>query len=172
MSANTQPSIILMGVQGSGKSEVGAALAALLHIDFIDGDDLHPAANKEKMRSGHALNDEDRLPWLKTIGQRAREAAAAGKPVIIACSALKRWYREVIRHEAADVVFVHLHGDYALIEARLQKRSHEYMPTTLLGSQFDTLEPLAPWEAGVVVDINPPIAAVATAAGEWYQNQL
>lgn len=150
----TYPPMIMMGAQGTGKSTIGAALAARLNVAFIDGDDLHPAANKAKMAGGTPLTDEDRVPWLKVIGERIAQEREDGRIVIVACSALKRWYRELLRSNVPDLLFVHLIGDKALLEQRLAGRDHEYMPTTLLQSQLETLEPLAAWEEGVEVDIH------------------
>lgn len=158
MATTRYPPIIVMGVQGTGKSTIGVALAARLNIVFIDGDDLHPASNKEKMAAGHPLTDEDRVPWLKTIGETIAENRAQGRIIIVACSALKRWYRELLRSSAPDLLFVHLAGEKDVIADRLQRRDHEFMPTTLLDSQFETLEPLAPWERGAVFDVAEPPA--------------
>lgn len=154
------PSMIIMGVQGSGKSTIGAALAERLNITFIDGDDLHPVANKEKMREGHPLTDEDRVPWLKVIGETIAEGRREGRITIVACSALKRWYRELLRSSEPDLVFVHLAGEKGLIADRLAHRDHEYMPTTLLDSQIDTLEPLADHERGIVISVEQTPAAI------------
>lgn len=154
------PPMIIMGVQGSGKSTIGAALAERLNIDFIDGDDLHPAANKEKMAAGHPLTDEDRVPWLKVIGETIAQGRREGRITIVACSALKRWYRELLRSSDADLVFVHLSGEQALLADRLAHRDHEFMPTTLLDSQIETLEPLAEHERGIVIAIEQSPAAI------------
>ncbi|MCH1882373.1 gluconokinase [Agrococcus sp. ARC_14] len=160
MSETRYPSMIIMGVQGSGKSTIGSALAERLNIDFIDGDDLHPKANKDKMASGTPLTDEDRVPWLKIIGQTIADGSAKGRVTIVACSALKRWYRELLRSSDASLVFVHLVGDKDLLADRLAHRDHEYMPSTLLDSQIDTLEPLAEWERGIAISIEQPPAAI------------
>lgn len=147
------PPMVIMGVQGTGKSTIGQALAERLNVTFIDGDDLHPAANKQKMAAGQPLDDEDRVPWLKVIGSTIAEQQAAGRITIVACSALKRWYRELLRHDVPTLLFVHLVGDREVLEQRLAHRDHEYMPSTLLESQIETLEPLAEWEHGVEIDI-------------------
>lgn len=160
MSETRYPPMIIMGVQGSGKSTIGKALAERLNIDFIDGDDLHSKANKDKMASGRPLSDEDRVPWLKTIGQTIADGRADGRITIVACSALKRWYRELLRSSDQDLVFVHLSGEKELVADRLAHRDHEYMPTTLLDSQLETLEPLAPWERGIVISIEQSPAAI------------
>ncbi|MEN9410990.1 MAG: hypothetical protein RL216_2964 [Pseudomonadota bacterium] len=136
--------IVIMGVSGCGKSTVGAALAKALTIPYRDGDDLHPAANVEKMRAGIPLTDDDRWPWLDHVAATLRDAA----PVIIGCSALRRAYRDRIRAGAGGPVqFVHLTGSRAVIAARMAARKGHYMPPTLLDSQFATLEPPGPDEA-------------------------
>lgn len=160
MSETRYPSMIIMGVQGSGKSTIGVALAQRLNIDFIDGDDLHPKANKDKMAGGTPLTDEDRVPWLKTIGQTIADGSAKGRVTIVACSALKRWYRELLRSSDPSLVFVHLVGDRGLLADRLAHRDHEYMPSTLLESQIDTLEPLAEWEHGIAISVEQTPAAI------------
>jgi len=145
--------MIVMGVSGSGKTTIGTLLGEELGVPFVDGDDLHPPANKEKMRAGHPLNDDDRWPWLHLIGEYIEERTAAGETAIVACSALRRSYRDLLRGHAPDLVFIHLAGDKNTIAGRLQQRRHEYMPSTLLDSQLNTLEPLHPDEAAVVVDV-------------------
>jgi carbohydrate kinase (thermoresistant glucokinase family) len=166
------PPIVVMGVSGSGKSTVGLDLAEALGGAFIDGDDLHPPANKAKMAAGHPLVDEDRWPWLDSIGAVLTTRDDQGFPPIVACSALKRVYRDRLRAVAPGTVFVHLHGSPELLQSRLGPRLHEYMPATLLGSQIDTLEPLAEDEAGVVVDISPPPLEVTANAIEGIRTLL
>ena len=140
-----------MGVSGCGKSTVGAALADALGIPFEDADALHPAANVVKMAAGNALTDDDRMPWLALVGA---ELAAAPNGLVIACSALKRAYREAILAAAPAARFVFLDGWRALIESRLQHRHGHFMPASLLDSQFATLEPLAPDEPGIRVSLD------------------
>ena len=148
--------MILMGVAGCGKSSVGEALASRLGVTYRDGDDLQPAENVAKMRSGVALTDADRWPWLDLVAQNL----AARAPVIIGCSALKRIYRDRIRASAGGpVTFVHLAGSRAVIEARMAARQGHYMPVSLLDSQFATLEPPGSDEA-LRVDIDQPLAAI------------
>ena len=160
------PPLIVMGVQGCGKSTSGRAIAEALGLPFIDGDDLHPAANKAKMASGRPLTDTDREPWLRAVGTVLADGLARGESTVIACSALKRRYRNLIRSFAPETRFVHLTGDRTLIAERLSLRNHEYMPPALLDSQFETLEPLDSDEAGIPVDIRltPTEIAAAVAA--------
>lgn len=129
-----------MGVSGSGKSTVGAALAAALGWPLVDADDLHPPGNVAKMAAGIPLTDDDRWPWLDRVVDELRRMTADGTDAIVACSALKESYRDRLR-AAGDVRFVHLRGEPATIAARLASRHHRYMPATLLDSQFATLEP-------------------------------
>lgn len=139
MTTNQTP-IIVMGVSGSGKSTIGALLAEKLEQEFIDGDALHPEENRIKMAAGIALDDADRTPWLNNIGEKLSDSNKAGAPVIIACSALKRSYRDLIRSHEPDTLFVHLTGGKQLIGDRMAARKHEFMPTSLLTSQLATLE--------------------------------
>ncbi|GAA3873903.1 gluconokinase [Leifsonia kafniensis] len=153
MSDETQYPICVMGVQGSGKSTIGRSLATALGLRFFDGDDLHSVEAKAKMASGHPLTDEDRLPWLTRIAVVIADAASHGEPIVVACSALKRSYRDLMRETAPTLYFAQLEGSQALIAERLSHRNHEYMPPTLLDSQFATLEPLATDEAGTRVSL-------------------
>jgi gluconokinase len=137
---STAKAIIILGVSGCGKSTVGAALARELRCDFLDADDFHPAANKEKMRAGLALDDDDRAPWLATLNAALRFAVAENRSVVLACSALKERYRVKLRENVPTAQFVHLVGTQDEIAARLAARNHEYMPATLLASQFAALE--------------------------------
>ncbi|MET3903150.1 gluconokinase, GntK/IdnK-type [Paenarthrobacter sp. 4246] len=146
--------IVVMGVAGCGKSTIGAALAKRLGAGFLDGDSLHPQANIDKMASGTPLNDDDRAPWLAEIGRRFPASKSA---LVIACSALKRSYRNIIRSADPSVVFVHLHGTRELLNARMTARPGHFMPASLLDSQLATLEPLEDDEAGVLVDIASPV---------------
>ncbi|MFZ3453688.1 gluconokinase [Arthrobacter sp. 7Tela_A1] len=161
---NSYPPVVVMGVQGCGKSTAGRAIAATLGLPFLDGDDLHPASNKAKMASGHPLTDEDREPWLRAIGAELEAGMAKGTATVVACSSLKRQYRDLIRSYAPTAQFVHLHGSRELIAERLSKRDHEYMPPTLLDSQFATLEPLGEDEAGIRLDITLSLGEIAAAA--------
>jgi gluconokinase len=147
--------VVLMGVSGSGKSTVGAALANALGWPLIDADDLHPPENVAKMAAGTPLTDEDRRPWLDRVVLESRRVQAAQGNAVLACSALKQAYRDRLA-AAGDVRFVHLRGDRETIEKRLASRKHRYMPAALLGSQFATLE--APGDA-IDVDIGASVDA-------------
>lgn len=166
------PPMIIMGVSGTGKNSVGEYLAAELAIEFVDGDDLHPLANVEKMRAGIPLDDEDRVPWLKEIGLRLAAYKAQGESVIIACSALKRWYRELLRHYAPNVLFIHLAGGREILEHRMAAREGHFMPVSLLESQLATLEPLADFERSIEVDISPSVIEVQRNALAQVQSSL
>lgn len=153
--------VVVMGVSGSGKSVVGQALAVRLGVPFVDGDDLHPAANREKMAAGTPLDDADRWPWLEAVGAWLAARPDGG---VTACSALKRSYRDVLRRHRPDVRFLVLHADRELLEERLAARSGHFMPASLLGSQLATLEPLGADEHGVVVDVAPPVTEIVATA--------
>ncbi|WP_316798548.1 gluconokinase [Pedobacter frigidisoli] len=153
--------IILMGVSGSGKTVVGRALAPAIHAEFIDGDNLHSQRNVDKMAAGIPLTDEDRLDWLKLIAKVGREHAETGANCIIACSALKKAYRDLLRVDNPAIHFVYLEGSFELIHDRISKRSHQYMPSSLLKSQFDTLEKPGSAENDVLtVSIDQPVGKI------------
>ncbi len=149
------PLLVVMGVSGSGKTTVGAAIGQRLRVPFADADDFHPAANVAKMAAGQPLDDEDRWPWLETIGAWLAAHEATGG--VMSCSALKRRYRDQLRHHAGRVDFLHLHGSPELIAHRQAARSGHFMPASLLTSQFATLEPLSPDEHGLVLDVDLPV---------------
>jgi gluconokinase len=158
--------VVVMGVSGCGKTAVGNRLAQRLGARFIDADDLHPAANVEKMRAGTPLDDADRAQWLALLNARLREALAAGEPVVLACSALKQRYRDTLAAGVPGLRFVHLAGSRELIAARLAARQHRYMPASLLDSQFAALE--VPVDA-IVIDVALPLEAVVDAAAQALQ---
>ncbi len=133
--------VIVMGLSSSGKTTVGQSNARRLHVPFLDGDGYHPPANVEKMRAGIPLVDEDRWPWLQSLAQALHEAADRKDAAVGACSALRRVYRDYLVEKAGEpILFVYLEGTKELIAARMARRQHEYMPASLLDSQFATLE--------------------------------
>lgn len=158
----TLHALIVMGVSGSGKSTVGEALAQRIGWRFEDGDSFHPAANVAKMKAGHPLDDDDRRPWLNAIGAEIDRVAAANGHVVIACSALKRSYRDILIHGRHDAKIVFLDGSEDLIAARLQKRKGHFMPPGLLASQFATLEPPAADERVVSVPIDADVESIVS----------
>ena len=137
----TPCALIVMGVSGSGKSTIADRLARRLGWRYEDGDSFHPASNIAKMHAGHPLTDRDRRPWLQAIADEIERTCKADGHVVIACSALKRAYRNVLVHERSDVRIVYLKGSEKLIAERLATRKHHFMPADLLDSQFTTLEP-------------------------------
>jgi gluconokinase len=143
--------VVVMGVSGSGKTTLARGLAQRLHWEFQEGDDLHPAANVEKMARGQALTDEDRRPWLEAIGHWIDERRALGEHGVLTCSALRRDYRDLLRDGRPEVRFCHVVTDSETLRARLEHRRGHYMPASLLPSQLATLEPLAADEPGVTV---------------------
>jgi gluconokinase len=156
--SDVHPPVLVMGVSGSGKSTVGQSVADALtdHGEscvFVDADDLHPVANKEKMRQGIPLTDEDRWPWLDACAERIASVQASGQRCVMANSALKRVYRDRLRASAPDLVIAFLDGSRDLIAERQAHRHHEYMPSSLLDSQFATLERPQADEAAVAVSI-------------------
>jgi gluconokinase len=153
---------VVMGVAGSGKSLIGAALAYALSIAFVDGDDLHSPENVERMASGIPLTDENRAGWLRTIAGRIREAKAAGTGIVVACSALKRSYRDFLRAEVGNLRFIFLTGPRELIAKRLAHRPGHFMPPSLLDSQLATLEEPAPDEDVLVCDITKSPDAIVS----------
>lgn len=166
MTDTTSTHIVVMGVSGCGKSTVGEKLAAELGIDYKDGDELHPQSNIDKMASGQALDDDDRAWWLVQVGKWLREHDQG----VIACSALKRSYRDLIRTKCPGTVFVHLHGDYDLLLSRMNSREDHFMPSTLLDSQFDTLEHLDDDEDAKVFDIADTLEDIVADAAKWIRN--
>jgi len=144
-----------MGVAGSGKTTVGAALAKRLGVDYADADAFHNEANVAKMAAGHPLDDQDRAPWLEAIGQWLAAHEEIGG--VASCSALRRRYREVLRAAAPGVTFLHLDGDPAVVTQRVAERPNHFMPASLVASQLETLEPLGPDEAGCRLDLSAPV---------------
>jgi gluconokinase len=157
--------VVVMGVSGTGKSTIGRALADALRLPFVEGDDLHPPANVAKMAAGIPLTDADRAPWLDLVAARL-----AGPPAVVACSALRRIYRDRLRMDAPDLALVYLHGTRELLAGRMAARPGHFMPTSLLDSQLATLEPPTPDENALAVDVVLPPAEIVAEAVEWLRD--
>jgi gluconokinase len=155
--------VVVMGVTATGKTTIGERLAEELGCEFIEGDSLHPRRNIEKMESGIPLTDEDRWPWLQAIAELVAVRDFEGVSTVVTCSALRRSYRDVLR-DAAPTFFVHLHAPFDVLQGRMRLRTKHFMPTTLLQSQFDTLEDLGDDESGAVVDVSPAVDEVVEEA--------
>ncbi|UWU28804.1 gluconokinase [Rhizobium sp. WSM1274] len=164
---NRPHAIVVMGVSGCGKSSVGEKLAEALHLQFMEGDALHPAANVEKMSKGIPLTDDDRMPWLDRIGEEMKSSLEKSEGIIVSCSALKRLYRDRLRAAAGgNLLFVYLEGSRALLMKRMGERKGHFMPVSLLDSQLATLE-VPTGEPGVVtVDIDDTVDGIAATALE------
>ncbi|MER6780560.1 MULTISPECIES: gluconokinase [unclassified Streptomyces] len=156
--------VVVLGVAGAGKTTVGRALAEGLEVPFLEGDDLHPAANIAKMTAGRPLDDADRAPWLRTLSDRIRQSSRSGRRLVVSCSALKRAYREELRAAAPGVWCLYLALDRDTARARVSRRTGHFMPLRLVDSQFEILEPLDPDEPGATVDAaGDPEATLARA---------
>jgi gluconokinase len=151
---------VVMGVSGSGKSTVGAALAGRLGWEFVDGDSLHPLANVAKMQAGQPLDDRDREPWLAVVAAQIDAWVEQGTPGVITCSALKRRYRDRVIGDQVDVRLIYLAGSREVIARRLADRHGHFMPVSLLDSQFATLEPPDTEENAIAVDIDRPLISI------------
>ena len=160
MGSETPCALVVMGVSGSGKSTIAEQLAARLGWRYVDGDLFHPPANVAKMSAGHPLTDEDRWPWLRAIAAEIDRLAAAGERAVVACSALKRAYRDILVHGRDDVRIVFLDGTKDLIAKRLAARKGHFMPPGLLDSQFRTLEPPQASERPVTVSIDASVDGI------------
>jgi gluconokinase len=152
--------VVAMGVSGSGKTTVAAGLARAEGWILLEGDLFHPAANIARMKAGTPLTDADRWPWLQAIAAREDELRAAGQSAVVACSALKRAYRDILIGDRPDTLLMYLRGSKALIAERMKLRTGHFMPPALLDSQFATLEEPGPDEHPLVVDIDQPPQAV------------
>jgi carbohydrate kinase (thermoresistant glucokinase family) len=164
------PRVVVMGVSGCGKSKVGALLAHGLELPFVEGDRLHSPRNVALMAAGTPLTDEDRRGWLDAVCAVLAAHAASG--VVVACSALKRSYRDRLRAAAPGLRFAYLYGDPALLEARLARRVGHYMPASLLQSQLETLEPPSPDEAAACADVAAAPEAVVAALETQLRNEV
>jgi gluconokinase len=164
--SSAQPhAIIIMGVSGCGKSSVGAAVSEALGLEFVEGDQLHPAANVEKMSKGIPLTDEDRIPWLDVIGATMKATLARSEGLVVSCSALKRSYRDRLRAAVdGNLVFVYLHGSKELLTRRMGERKGHFMPPSLLESQLAALETPTGEPGVATVDIDDTIDGIAKAA--------
>jgi gluconokinase len=145
--------VVVMGVCGCGKTTVARRISALTGFAFAEADEFHSEANVSKMRAGVPLSDDDRWPWLRSLADWMAERAAAGESTVVACSALRRGYRDVLSQGPPSVAFVHLDGAVDTIRQRLSRRTGHYMPASLLDSQVATLERLQPDEPGIVLDV-------------------
>ena len=148
--------VVVMGVSGTGKSTVADAIADHLPGMLVEGDSFHPQANIDKMAAGEPLDDDDRRPWLKSLSAEIARLDAEGQTGVIACSSLKRIYRDWLREGVEELFFVHLHTDYDVLDQRMAERKGHFMPPSLLKSQFETLEPLQDDELGVKIDVRHP----------------
>jgi gluconokinase len=164
------PVVIVMGVSASGKSTLAAALAGRLGVAWRDADHLHAPSSIAKMAAGIPLSDADRWPWLDRVADELAVGRDAGG-IVVACSALRRAYRERLRATCPAALFVHLNGDRLLLAQRASARKDHFMPPALLESQFATLEPLGSDEAGLVVDIEEHVARIVDVAAEWVSAQ-
>ncbi len=168
MSLTPTPNVfILMGVSATGKTTLGNALAAATQGTFFDGDDYHPEANRQKMASGNALNDDDRKPWLEILASLAAERASEPHPSFIACSALKQSYRDLLRTQYPQLQFLHLHTDPEVLRERITIRyeaGEHFMPPSLLDSQLETLE--HPSDA-LQLDVAHPVEQLVSQFLEW-----
>src|ERR1700688_1966380 len=159
-------SYVIMGVAGTGKSTVGDAIAHALGLAFVEGYASPPLSNLQRTAAGIPLTDADRSPWLETLAARLRAAEQAGAGLVMACSALRRSYRELLRTGAAGIIFIYLHGDRELLAGRLAQRRDHFMPPSLLDSQLAALEPPAPDEDAWAYDISLAPRAIVTAVLE------
>lgn len=164
--------VVVMGVSATGKSTVARQVAEQLGWTFVEGDDLHPRSNVDKMESGEPLTDQDRAPWLDEINRVAHAHVAEQRSSVITCSALRRAYRERLGEGVDTMFFLHLHAAYEVLEPRMAQREKHFMPTGLLRSQFDTLELLADDEDGVVVDVAPGSDEVVAEALDAVRTRL
>ena len=163
--------VVVMGVSGCGKSTVATGIATATGLTFAEADLFHPEENVAAMRAGIPLTDADRWPWLTGLAAWMAGQAAQGRSTVMACSALRRAYRDVLRSGPPEVLFVHLDGPVELVAARVSARTDHFMPASLLASQADTLEPLGPDEDGVVLDLRHDPDTLVQEAVDWLSNR-
>ncbi|MGY5058476.1 gluconokinase [Streptomyces sp. 900105755] len=166
------PCVVVTGVAGIGKTTVARLLAQRLGVPFADGDDFHSAAEIAKMSSGTPLDDTDRRPWLESVGRWLHQRDVAGTGAVVACSALRRRYRDILRAACPGAIFLHLTAGRDVLADRLGGRTGHFMPSSLLDSQLATLEPLEPDEPGAELDATQPPDILADLAADLLARQL
>lgn len=159
--------VIVMGVSGCGKSTIAVGIAEAMNLPFAEADRFHSEANVAKMAAGHPLTDSDRWPWLRDLSAWMASQADLGQSTVMACSALRRSYRDLLRSGPPSMDLIHLAGPIEVVEERMRAREGHFMPTSLLRSQYDTLEPLGPDERGVVLDLRDTPDHLVTRAVAW-----
>jgi gluconokinase len=164
---HTPRHVVVMGVSGCGKTTVAREIALATGMVFAEADEFHSEANVAKMRAGNALDDFDRRPWLESLAAWMKAEDHRGRSTFVACSALRRAYRDVLRAGPPALDFVHLDGPVEVLHERMAAREGHYMPVSLLGSQLDTLEPLQPDESGIVLDLREPPRELLSRAVTW-----
>jgi len=162
---------VFMGVSGSGKTSVAERIAARLELPFAEADAFHPEANISKMSAGVPLTDEDRWPWLTELADWIAAHEVLGESTVMACSALRRSYRDVLRRGAPGVHFVHMHGTEEVIWERIEAREDHFMPPALLRSQLETLERLGPDEEGLELDVRGDLDELSAQALDYVSEQ-
>lgn len=159
--------VIVMGVSGCGKSTIAVGIAEAMNLPFAEADRFHSEANVAKMAAGTPLTDEDRWPWLRDLSAWMASQADLGQSTVMACSALRRSYRDLLRSGPPSLDLVHLAGPIEVVAERMQAREGHFMPASLLRSQYDTLEPLQPDEGGVVLDLQASPEDLVAQAVAW-----
>jgi gluconokinase len=163
---------VFMGVSGSGKTTAAERVAHELGLPFAEADAFHPRANIDKMAAGIPLTDDDRWPWLRELAGWISAHEALGESTVMACSALKRSYRDLLREGAPGVHFLHMHGPEEVIWERIAAREDHFMPPALLRSQLETLQRLDPDEAGLELDVRGDLDALNAEALAYVSGQL